>query len=144
MAYDNLGYCSKSNDHLYANRRTDKKATSEYHAFGHIPLPSDEPAAGKDLLSPRSNPRRDNQLRLLIIKSSLPDREECHNQEPCRPLFQPTSPLIAFILPVYSKADVLLLQSALPRDSDRSRLRLCDRDLPPLRSPFHPRNLMTY
>lgn len=59
------------NDLLRVTRSTNKKVTSEYHAFDHIPSPSDEPAAVEDLISRRSGPRGDHRSRLLIIIAAV-------------------------------------------------------------------------
>jgi len=61
MAYEHPSYYSKSNDNVSVTRGIGNKADLEYHTFGHIPLPSDEPAARED-----PNPR-DRRSRLLII-----------------------------------------------------------------------------
>lgn len=87
----------------------------------------------------------DPSLTTTYHHSSLLDREDPHNSEPRHPLFRPTVPVTASILSVYLTADVLLLlHIALPRDSDRSRIRFRNRDVLFLRSPLHPHNLRPY
>jgi len=67
MAYEHLSYYSDSDHDVSTARIADEKATFEYHTFGHIPLPSDDPAAREDQSSPRSGWRLNSRSRLLLV-----------------------------------------------------------------------------